>query len=178
MKKIFSGLALGVLPALLLLGACSRPKSPLEDSTITVWEQEDAQVAPYIDSVFAAFKALPENKGVQIVRTHYQTEDLRSQFQAASLAGVAPELIMCPSDTAGLFAVSGFIRPVDGLIDASKFNKAVVQAITLDGHIWGVPVSNGNHLMLFFNKKYAKTAPKDTDELFSCLLYTSPSPRD
>lgn len=166
MKKIFLSLALRALPALLLLCACSRPRPPLDDSTIIVWEQEDAQVAPYIDSVFSAFEKLAENKGVRVVRTHYQTEDLRSQFQAASLAGVAPDLIMSPSDTAGLFAVAGFIRPVDDLIDASRFNKAVVQAITLDGHIWGVPVSNGNHLLLFFNKKFAKTAPRDTGELF------------
>lgn len=166
LKNLLKGLALALCPALLLLSACSRPKSPLDASTIIVWEQEDAQVAPYIDSVFAAFQKLPENKGIRIIRTHYQTEDLRSQFQAASLAGVAPDLIMCPSDTAGLFAVSGFIRPVDDLIDASKYNKAVLQAITLDGHTWGVPVSNGNHLMMFFNRKYAKIAPKDTDELF------------
>jgi arabinogalactan oligomer/maltooligosaccharide transport system substrate-binding protein len=148
------------------LSSCSRPKSPLDASGIVVWEQEDAQVAPYIDSVFEAFKKLPENRGLQIVRTHYQTEDLRSQFQAASLAGVPPDLIMCPSDTAGLFAVSGFIRPLDGLIDPTRYNKAVLQAVTLDGHLWGVPVSNGNHLLLFFNRKYAKAAPKDTAELF------------
>lgn len=146
--------------------SCSRPKSPLDALTITVWEQEDAQVAPYIDSVFSAFEKLPENKGLRIVRTHYQTEDLRQQFQAASLAGVAPDLIMCPSDTAGLFAVAGFISPVDGLIDAGKYNRAVLQAITLDGHIWGVPVSNGNHLLLFFNRKHIETAPENTDELF------------
>jgi arabinogalactan oligomer/maltooligosaccharide transport system substrate-binding protein len=132
-----------------------------------VWEQEDAQVAPYIDSVFDAFKKLPENAGVQIVRTHYQTEDLRQQFQSASLAGVPPDLLLGPSDTAGLYAVSGFIIPLDGLFDFTRFNAQVVEAITLDGHVWGVPVSNGNHLMLFFNKKLVKTAPRTTGEMFS-----------
>ena len=166
MKKTFLSAALILTPAVALLCSCSRPRSPFDASTIVLWEQEDAQVAPYIDSVLAAFKKLPENKSVQIVRTHYQTEDLRSQFQAASLAGVAPDLLMCPSDTAGLFAVSGFIRPVDELVDASRYNKAVLQAIMLDGSLWGVPVSNGNHLMFYYNKKYAKSAPKDTDELF------------
>ena len=131
-----------------------------------VWEQEDAQVAPYIDSVFAAFKKLPENAGIEIVRTHYQTEDLRQQFQAASLAGVPPDLLLGPSDTAGLYAVSGFIAPLDGVFDFSKFNGPVVEAITLDGHVWGLPVSNGNHLMMFYNKKLSKTAPRTTDELF------------
>ncbi|MHB0997267.1 MAG: extracellular solute-binding protein [Elusimicrobiales bacterium] len=148
------------------LAACSRPAAD-NSRTIVVWEQEDAQVAPYIDSVFEAFKALPENAGVEIVRTHYQTEDLRSQFQAASLAGVPPDLLLGPSDTAGLYAVSGFIVPLEGMFDFSRFNGPVVEAISLDGHIWGVPVSNGNHLMMFYNKKFVKAAPKTTDELFA-----------
>jgi arabinogalactan oligomer/maltooligosaccharide transport system substrate-binding protein len=148
------------------LAACARPAAD-DSKTIVVWEQEDAQVAPYIDSVFEAFKKLPENAGVEIVRTHYQTEDLRQQFQAASLAGVPPDLLLGPSDTAGLYAVSGFIMPLEGMFDFNKFNGPVVEAITLDGHIWGVPVSNGNHLMMFYNKKFIKAAPKSTDELFA-----------
>jgi arabinogalactan oligomer/maltooligosaccharide transport system substrate-binding protein len=158
---------LSLIPVLLAaLAACSRPAAD-NSRTIVVWEQEDAQVAPYIDSVFAAFKKLPENAGVEIVRTHYQPEDLRQQFQAASLAGVPPDLLLGPSDTAGLYAVSGFIVPVDGMFDFSKFNEPVVEAITLYGHTWGVPVSNGNHLLMFYNKKFVKAAPKTTDELFS-----------
>ena len=156
-----------LFPVLLAaLAACARPS--VDDSkTIVVWEQEDAQVAPYIDSVFEAFKRLPENAGIEITRTHYQTEDLRQQFQAASLAGVPPDVLLGPSDTAGLYAVSGFIVPLEGMFDFDKFNGPVVEAISLDGHIWGVPVSNGNHLMMFYNKKFIKTAPRTTDELFA-----------
>lgn len=155
-----------LLLAVPLLASCSRPVAD-DSRSIVVWEQEDAQVAPYIDSVFEAFRKLPGNGDVQITRTHYQTEDLRQQFQAASLAGVQPDLLLGPSDTAGLYAVSGFIMPLDGIFDFSKFNDPVVEAITLDGHKWGVPVSNGNHLMMFYNKRFVKAAPKTTDELFS-----------
>ena len=155
-----------LIAGLAACAACSRPTVD-NSKTIVLWEQEDAQVAPYIDSVLEAFKKLPGNEGVEITRTHYQTEDLRSQFQAASLANVAPDLIMGPSDTAGLYAISGFIVPVEKLFDFSRFNKPVVEAISLDGHQWGVPVSNGNHLMMFYNKKFVKSAPKSTDELFS-----------
>ncbi|OGR70094.1 MAG: hypothetical protein A2089_14735 [Elusimicrobia bacterium GWD2_63_28] len=171
-KKIQSGFrgvlipSLCLLAALPFLSACSRPSAD-NSKTIVVWEQEDAQVAPYIDSVFEAFKKLPGNEGIEIVRTHYQTEDLRQQFQAASLAGVPPDLLLGPSDTAGLYAISGFIVPLEGMFDFSKFNAPVVEAISLDGHIWGVPVSNGNHLMMFYNKKFIKAAPKTTDELFA-----------
>ncbi|HAN04289.1 MAG TPA: sugar ABC transporter substrate-binding protein [Elusimicrobia bacterium] len=161
MKKT---ILLAVLTA--ALAACARPVAD-DSRTIVVWEQEDAQVAPYIDSVFEAFKKLPENAGVEIVRTHYQPEDLRQQFQAASLAGVPPDLLLGPSDTAGLYAVSGFIVPLEGMFDFGRFNAPVVEAISLEGHVWGVPVSNGNHLIMFYNKKFVKSAPKTTDELFS-----------
>lgn len=162
------------VPLCLCFAACSKPKPPSDAASIVLWEQEDAQVAPYIDFVLDAFKKLPENAGVEITRTHYQTEDLRSQFQAASLAGVPPDLLLGPSDTAGLYAVSGFIRPVDGLIDVSRYNKAVIQAISLDGKVWGLPVSNGNHLMFFYNKKFVKSPPKDTDELFNFCAGEAP----
>ncbi|KAF0127593.1 MAG: maltosaccharide-binding protein [Elusimicrobia bacterium] len=174
MNKIFVFAA--ALAAIFFLQACSRPADGSASlRTILVWEQEDAQVAPYIDSVLEAFRALPGNEDVEIIRSHYQPEDLRQQFQAASLAGVPPDLILSPSDAAGVYAVSGFISPLDGLFDFSRFNKAVVDAITLDGHVWGVPVSNGNHLMLFYNKKYSPEAPKNTDELFGFCREKAPA---
>lgn len=134
--------------------------------TIVVWEQEDAQVFPYIDSVFRAFEKLPGNSGVRVVRNHYQTEDLRQQFLTASIAGSPPDLLMSPSDTTGVYSVAGFILPVEGLFDLARYNKAAAEAVTLDGHAWGVPMTNGNHLMLMYNKRYSPNPPRTTDELF------------
>jgi len=137
-----------------------------DPNQLVIWEQEDAFVAPFIDSVLESFEKLPENRNLRITRVHYHNEDLRPQFQAASLAGMPPDLVMGPPDTAGIYAVSGFILPVNGLFDLSVYNKPVVEAITLDGKTWGVPVSNGNHLMLMYNKKLAPKPPETTDELF------------
>ena len=89
-KKNISFAIAGLFCAFICLSACSRPEPKNTDKTIVLWEQEDAQVAPYIDKILEDFKAFPENDGVEIVRAHYQTEDLRQQFQAASLAGVPP----------------------------------------------------------------------------------------
>ena len=146
--------------------ACSRP---VEDTSrkIVIWEMDDALVAPYMDSVLEAFKKLPGNEDLVITRTHYGPEDLRSQFQAASLAGVPPDLILSPSDTAGLYAVSGFIIPLENEFDFSKFNNASVESVSLEGHTWGVPVTNGNHLMMFYNKNLVPHAPQSTNELLN-----------
>lgn len=131
-----------------------------------VWEQEDAQVFPFIDSVFEAFKKLPGNADIKIIRNHYHVEDLRQQFLTASIAGSPPDLLMSPSDTAGIYSVAGFLLPVEDHFDLSKYNKPVIEAISLDGHAWGVPMTNGNHLLLMYNKRFSPKAPETTDELF------------
>ncbi len=131
-----------------------------------VWEQEDAHVFPFVDSVFSAFKKLPGNADVRVVRNHYHTEDLRQQFLTASIAGSPPDLLMSPSDTTGVYSVAGFLLPVEDLFDLSRYNKAAVEAVALDGHAWGVPMTNGNHLMLMYNKRFSPKPPETTDELF------------
>lgn len=162
MKKTFS-----LILIFLFLNSCYKK---IEDShSITIWEMEDAQVAPFIDNIINEFKdKYYREHGIKLkfTRAHYQTEDLRQQFQAASLAGVPPDMVISPSDTAGIYAISGFIKSLDELFDFSLYNKPVVEAITLNGKIWGVPISNGNHLMLMYNKKFIKKAPETTDEMF------------
>ncbi|MFC1679920.1 extracellular solute-binding protein [Elusimicrobiota bacterium] len=164
MSMLRKGLPL--LVCLPLLSSCRMPEDPSRSArTIVVWEQEDAAVAPFIDSVFEEFRKLPGNEDLKIVRTHYHTEDLKQQFLTASIAGSPPDIIMSPSDSAGVYSVAGFILPLDGHFDLSVYNKPVMEAITLDGKSWGIPMSNGNHLMLFFNKKMSPKAPKTTDEM-------------
>jgi arabinogalactan oligomer/maltooligosaccharide transport system substrate-binding protein len=165
MRKL---IAISFIPLFILISSCN--KTIKSSNEIVLWEMEDAQIAPYIDSVIKDFISYYKSKKditLNISRTHYQGEDLRQQFQAASLAGVPPDVLISPSDTAGLYAISGFLKPLNDIFDFHKFNKPVVEAITLEGKIWGVPISNGNHLMLFYNKKYVKNPPKNTQELFS-----------
>ena len=159
-------IAIPALAACFLLSACGRTEPKADpDRTIVLWEQEDAIVAPFLDFLFDGFKKLPGNSDVQFVRTHYHTEDQRQQFQTASIAGNPPDLLLSPSDPAGIYSISGFILPVERVFDMSRFNKPVVEAITLDGHSWGVPLSNGNHLLMFYNKRLSPKAPQTTDEL-------------
>ena len=164
MRKI---LPLALLAGLGALAGCRQLEPGDPARRIVVWEQEDAAVAPYIDSVLEAFRKLPGNEDLKIVRSHYDNEDIRQQFQTSSIAGSPPDLLMSPSDPAGIYSVSGFIMPVDGLLDLRRYNKAAVEAISLDGKTWGVPISNGNHLMMFYNKSLAPQPPKTTAELFA-----------
>jgi len=158
----------GVLVLLLCAAGCLKPASENEyQRTITIWEQEDATVAPFIDRLTESFRRLPGNENLIIKRVHYQVEDLRQQFQTASISGSGPDLIICPSDFGGVFSIAGFILPLNDVFDMSRYEPKGVEAVTMDGKIWGVPVSVGNHLMLMYNKKFVSHAPQNTKELFS-----------
>ncbi len=155
------------LAALLLLAAagCRDAADSSAARTIVLWEQEDAAVAPFLDGLFAEFKKIPGNADVVFSRAHYQNEDLRQQFQTASIAGKPPDLLLSPSDAAGVYSVSGFLLPVDELFDLGLYNKPVVEAVADGGKTWGIPMSNGNHLLLYYNKRLSPTPPATTDEL-------------
>jgi arabinogalactan oligomer/maltooligosaccharide transport system substrate-binding protein len=94
------------------------------------------------------------------------TSKLRENFQTAVLAGTGPDLLWTVNDHAGPFTTADLIQPVDNLgIDLKQFVPGALEAVTLNGKVWGIPLSYGNNLMLLYNKKYIKEAPADTDAM-------------
>jgi arabinogalactan oligomer/maltooligosaccharide transport system substrate-binding protein len=133
-------------------------------SKLNLWEHEKDEDQKVLDEIIDAFsKANPD---IEIKRSHYKTEDLRTQFQTAAMGGGGAELIIAPNDFAGPFSVMQIIKPVNGFFKPEKFYESVVAGVT-DGqsNIWGLPLSNGNHLMLFVNKSLVKTSPTTIEEL-------------
>ena len=143
-------------------------EAPVEPVTINLWTKEGETDGglQYVQALADAYTAAhPE---VTFVVTNKEVETLREDFQTASLAGAAPELLWTVSDHLGPFTAADLIQPVDSLVDLSKYVKSATDAVkSPDGQTWGVPISNGNHLMLLFNKELMPVAPANTDELIS-----------
>ncbi len=95
------------------------------------------------------------------------TELLRQDFQTAALAGSPPDLLWTVNDHAGPFTTAELIVPVDDLVDLGQYADGALAAVELNGQHWGVPISNGNHLMLYYNKDLVPTPPADTDDLLA-----------
>lgn len=140
---------------------------------IFMWDQEEARNTAHLDRWIKAFEA--ENPGVSITRQTFQNEELRTRFTTFATGGQAPELVYGPNDNAGVFATANLIAPVDDLVDLSRFTDASLGVVKLKGAHMGVPVSYGNHLMLYFNKKLVSAAPQSTDELIqSAKTFSNP----
>ena len=132
---------------------------------LQLWTQEGESEGAF-QFVQSLAKAYGEaNPKVTIEVLNKETEALREDFQTASLAGDPPDLVWSVNDHAGPFVAADLIQPVDGLLDLGKFVDGALAAARLEGKTWGVPISNGNHLMLLYNKTLVPQPPKNTDEL-------------
>ncbi len=164
MKNIALLLSLLLCASFLFAGG-ERETTVSEVVTIQLWTQEGESEGAFqfVVKLAEAYSAVDPNVTIEVLNK--DTEALREDFQTASLAGDPPDLLWTVNDHAGPFTVAGLIQPVDKLFKLRKYVDSALAAVTLDGETWGVPVSNGNHLMLLYNKDLISSPPQDTDEL-------------
>lgn len=142
------------------------PTAPVK---ITMWTKEgEADGAlQYAKKLAADYTALHANVTFTIVNK--DVEKLREEFLASSL-GTPPDLLWTVSDHIGPFTASDepLIMPLDGIIDSASYVPAALSAVQADGKTWGAPISYGNQLMMYWNKKLAgDTAPADFTALIA-----------
>ncbi len=132
--------------------------------TLTLWEQMDPQEREVQAAQIAAYEAA--FPGMKIELSHYSTEDLRTQFQTAALAGSGPDLVYGPSDQVGPFSVMGLIKPLGEALSAEDLEAIRPEAFDrLDGQIYSYPDQVGNHLTLVYNKALISEPPRTMSEL-------------
>ena len=145
----------------------AKPTLPPEPVTIALWTKEGEADGglQYVKGLATAYTALYPNVTFEVVNKN--VENLREDFQNASLAGSPPDLLWTVNDHAGPFTTADLIIPVDDVVDLSVYVDSALAAVKLNGKTWGIPISNGNHLMLIYNKALMPTPPKNTDELLA-----------
>lgn len=152
------------LSLLTLLGCGGGARKPAGPVTLVLWEQMDPKEVERFDRHLRQYMA--DHPNVKIEHSHFNTEDLRSQFQNAANAGGGPDLVYGPSDQVGPFSVLKIILPIDTLVPADTLRKFHPAAFdTLDGHVWALPDQIGNHLTLVYNKDLVPDPPADWNAL-------------
>ena len=164
-SKLMLLLSILVVATMLLTACGSKDTGPV---TITFWEQEGEDVDVFIDQLIADFKTA--NPNITVERTHYENEALRDQFQTASLANAAPDVVRVPNDFAGPFSTLQIVAPVSDLFDKKflgQFFQGALDPAIVGGTLWGVPDNYGNHLMLIYNKDLIATPPATFEDLIT-----------
>lgn len=154
------------LSALILAGltACGGSQESGREK-IVIWEQmEPAGRAAFME-IIEDFHEI--NSDIEIVVTHYQNEDLRTQFQNSALAGQGPDMVYGPNDNVGIFTISDLIKPVEEVVSEdfiNRLDKDAYMAGSIKGVGYAIPDMNGNQIALLYNKAMVEKAPKTWDE--------------
>ena len=148
--------ALVLLPLVGCGGGGGQADGPVQ---IVIWEQRDPQERAVMDAILEDYKATHPDVTFSLV--HYDTENLRNQYQTAALAGGGPDVVYGPSDQVGPFSELEIIRPLDEFLPAEHWNRFLAAALdTLNGHVWAVPDQVGNHLNLLYNTTQIAKPPE------------------
>jgi maltose-binding protein MalE len=146
-------------------------------TTLTLWDEEQPDIQTALDARIAAFRK--SQTRIRVRRSHFKTEDLRVQFQTGAMAQKGADIVLAPNDFAGVFAIMGLIQAVQTWADMPRFAPKTAAAITdAKGKSWGLPINQGNHLLLFVNKALIKTPPETVEQLVAAAKpLTKPAKR-
>ncbi|MCT4660446.1 MAG: maltose ABC transporter substrate-binding protein [Tissierellales bacterium] len=178
MKKLFSMMMVAVLAfSLSACGQSSDNESASDNKEsgsenvaeakveLNLWEQMEPANQEYMDELIADYMKMKPN--VKVVRTHYETEELRTNFQTAALAGEGPDLVYGPDDNVGIFLVSQLIQPVTNIMSEdflAGFDQNAMDAGKMDGKYYEIPMTNGNQIAMLYNKALVKEVPEKWED--------------
>jgi arabinogalactan oligomer/maltooligosaccharide transport system permease protein len=155
-------LSLLLLPAsILLLGGCREKPDP---NRIVIWHQMRVDERLVLESQLKKFMEL--HPGITVEEIYKETEELRSGFIVAAIAGQGPDLVYGPSDQVGPFQVMGIIDPLEPLFDKAYLDSFIPKGLTwYKGHLYQIADKIGNHLTLIYNKALVSVPPQTDVEL-------------
>jgi arabinogalactan oligomer/maltooligosaccharide transport system permease protein len=133
---------------------------------ITIWHQMRVDEREVLQKQLDRFNAL--HPQVHVEQLYKETEELRSGFIIAAIAGQGPELVYGPSDQIGPFQVMDIILPMENLFDSTFLSGFNPKALTYyKGHLYQIADKLGNHLTLVYNKKLVSKPPTTDQELIA-----------
>jgi arabinogalactan oligomer / maltooligosaccharide transport system substrate-binding protein len=143
---------------------------PEGDISIEFWTKEGAEQFAYVEALAEDYMAMHDNVSISVVNKDVET--LREDLVNTALSpDAAPELVWTVADHVGPFTAADVIQPLDGMVDTDLYDEVALSAVEADGQLWGVPISNGNQLMLYYNKSIiGDEPPADTDEMIDLAV--------
>ena len=127
---------------LCLLSCCNS----LRAQELELWHSQQAGYV--IDQVIARFN---QESGHQVRALQFEPDKIKADILLAAQAKGLPDLMLVPSDFIGLYQQMRLSPIPDEWFSSELMNNAL-HYVTLDARRWGMPMMQGNHLMLFYNK--------------------------
>ncbi|TAK59207.1 MAG: extracellular solute-binding protein, partial [Bacteroidetes bacterium] len=129
--------------------SCTRKE---DANKIVIWHQMRVDERVVLEEQLEEYMRL--HPGIRVEAIYKETEELRSGFIIAAIAGQGPDLVYGPADQVGPFQVMDIIKPMDSMFEKEWFDSFNPKGVTwYKGHIYQIADKLGNHLTLVYNKK-------------------------
>ena len=165
MRRWTKGVALAAALGM-SLAACSSGDDSGSDTgsgstggSLLIWADEK-RAGPIGDLA----KSWGEENDVSVEVTQINFEDLKDQFTQQVPAGQGPDIMLGQNAWAGDFVPSGLISPVDLGANRDQFAASAVEAFTVNGQTYGVPIAMDN-IIMFRNTDLVPDAPATANEM-------------
>lgn len=136
-------------------------------STFPVFAQDEVSVLyaygkNSFDKVLAGFT---EKTNIKLKSEFKEQNDLKSNIMTMMELGTTPDVIIMPADHLGLHNFINYSE-LDRSLFPAKISDRIWAGSYSDGKLYGAPLVQGNHLMLFYNKSLVKEPAVDWDAMF------------
>ncbi len=111
------------------------------------------------DVMAELFKRFAEAEGVN-VKADYATEDVMKSTLMVIMEKRPPDVLMMPADQVGLYSLAHYSE-IDHSVFKANIAKRALDCGVSDGKLYGEPLFQGNHLFLYYNKRFVKEPAKD-----------------
>jgi ABC-type glycerol-3-phosphate transport system substrate-binding protein len=113
---------------------------------------------------------MSEHGDIDIETRHFRSqEELQDQFEAASLAGAGPQLLLLDFEGVHRLAGSNVVREIVDEVDYTRVLNGLEEIAKYEGKSYIVPFRAYDFLALFFNRDIIGDAPDDFEGVFSYI---------
>ncbi len=137
-------------------------------TTITLWDYLEPKERMTLMESLDHFMVANEN--INIETRHFRNqEELEDQFEAASLAGAGPQLLLLDLDGVYRLAPSNVVKEIVDEVDYAFVLNGLKEVSSHNGRNYIVPFRAYDFLTLFYNKDLVNRAPKDFQGIFTYI---------
>jgi arabinogalactan oligomer / maltooligosaccharide transport system permease protein len=149
-----------ILLSMISLSCSSR----IDLKRVIIWHQMRVDERVILEQQMKKYMKL--HPDVHLEAIYKETEELRSGFIIAAIAGQGPDLVYGPSDQVGPFQVMNIIKPLEDNFSRVYLDSFNIKGLTwYKGHLYQIADKLGNHLTLVYNKKLMQVPPQTDREL-------------
>ncbi|WP_354623318.1 extracellular solute-binding protein [Psychromonas sp. MME2] len=155
MQNIVRLLKLMALPLFMLLFSTHL----IAASKIVFWTTQ--QHNDYLDNIISNFE---KNHGIEIELHQFLAEDLRDEVVTLARTAELPDMLYIPSDFVGMHNEIK-LSPIPSSWFSQHLSMKIRSISKINETSYGIPVFQGNHLMLFYNREMVTTPITDWQQL-------------